>query len=331
MTRSVSTTVPSASRTPVTCPSLARMSSTRALKRTSTPWATSSWRIFSTAKGSRSEPMCGLPCDEDAVGRAEAGEDLQHLAHVRVVDARGELAVGVRAGAALAEVHVALEQERAVAHQLRHVLAALDDVLAALQHQRLDAPLRQAQRREHAGRPEAHDDRPLLRLPLHRRRRRQGGLRLAHVGWQRRGRPTGRQLHLERVDGAQARLLAGVEHAAHHAHLGDVGRRHAQLRRGARPQLALGLVEIQGDVVDSKGHGKRGLTRPLPARHLPGAPDRRCYRLYAPPPGIPVRVRSPVRTAPRQKSFKVPKRLECSSSGLWHGGCIDSPQPREAA
>ena len=74
-----------------------------------------------------------LALDEDAVRRAVLREGLDHLAHEGVVDARGELAVGVRAGAALAEVHVALGHQRAVAHQLGHVLAALHHVAAALE------------------------------------------------------------------------------------------------------------------------------------------------------------------------------------------------------
>ena len=103
---------------------------------------------------------------EDLLRRAGLDELGQHLARqvARVADLAPELAVGEGARAALAELHVGLRVEHALAPQAPGVLGALAHRLAALQDDRPQAHLRQDQRGEEAAGPEADDDRarPLL-------------------------------------------------------------------------------------------------------------------------------------------------------------------------
>ena len=76
------------------------------------------------ARAARRSRRAACPRTRMRVGVAEAGEELDHLAHGGVVDAGAELPVGVGAGAALAEVHVRLGVERPVAHRARPRRAA---------------------------------------------------------------------------------------------------------------------------------------------------------------------------------------------------------------
>ena len=110
---------------------------------------------------------------EDFLRRAGLDEFGQHLAAevARVLDLAVELAVGEGAGAAFAELHVRFRVEHVVAPQSPGVLGAFAHRLAALQHDRPEAHLRQDQRGEDAGRAEADDDRALARIGRRRARR----------------------------------------------------------------------------------------------------------------------------------------------------------------
>src|ERR1700739_2793693 len=82
--------------------------------------------------------------EQDLLGRAGLDELGQHLARevARVADLAPQLAVRERAGAALAELHVRLRIELALAPQAPGVLGALAHFLAAFEHDRPHAPLR---------------------------------------------------------------------------------------------------------------------------------------------------------------------------------------------
>ena len=102
---------------------------------------------------------------EDLLRRAGLDELVEHLARevARVADLAVELAVGEGAGAALAELHVGLRVEHAAAPQAPGVLRALAHRLAALEHDRREAHLREDQCREQPARAEADDDRTQAR------------------------------------------------------------------------------------------------------------------------------------------------------------------------
>ena len=92
-------------------------------------------------------------------GCAVLAEPLQHGVDRPALLAAGvELAVGIGAGAALAETVVAVGVDDALAADAGHVDAARVDVLAALQHHRAHAQRDEAQCGEKAGGACAHDD-----------------------------------------------------------------------------------------------------------------------------------------------------------------------------
>ena len=99
---------------------------------------------------------------EDFLRRAGLDELGQHLAAevMRVLDLAVELAVGERAGAAFAELHVRFRIEHRLAPQAPGVLGALAHHLAALEDDRTEAHLRQHQGGEQSARPGADHHRP---------------------------------------------------------------------------------------------------------------------------------------------------------------------------
>ena len=127
---------------------------------------------------------------EDLLRRAGLDELGEHLARQvpRIADLAPQLAVAEGAGTPFAELHVRCRVEHAAAPQAPGVLRALAHRLAALQHDRPQAHLRQDQRREQAARPEADDHRPRLVRALQSppaRGRRSGSAcrgRCAHAG-----------------------------------------------------------------------------------------------------------------------------------------------------
>jgi hypothetical protein len=117
---------------------------------------------------------------QDLFGRAGLDELGEHLAGqvTRVGDLAPELAVGEGAGAALAKLHVGLGVQLALAPQAPGVLGALAHRLAALQHDRAQAHLRQDQRGEDAAGAEADDDRAQWHRARGEVRRRVAGTKL---------------------------------------------------------------------------------------------------------------------------------------------------------
>ena len=103
---------------------------------------------------------------EDFLRRAGAHELVHHLAAVelRILDLAVELAVGEQARPALAELHVGFRRQDVLAPQRPGVLRAPAHVAAALQHDGLEAHLREQQRGEQAAGTEADDQRPFLQV-----------------------------------------------------------------------------------------------------------------------------------------------------------------------
>ena len=130
-------------------------------KRISPPSASISARIFSTTLDQPEGADVRLGDVQDLSGAPALTNSVEHLARqvARVADLAPQLAVGEGAGAAFAELHVRLGVEHALAPQAPGVLGALAHRLAALQHDRPQAHLRQHQRGEDAAGAEADDHR----------------------------------------------------------------------------------------------------------------------------------------------------------------------------
>ena len=212
-------------------------------------------------EGEQVRPDVGLSLDEDAIGRPEAREGLDDLPHEGVVDAGGQLPVGVGPSAAFTEVHVALGGERPVAHELGHVLAALDDVGAPLQQYRRNPSLGQLECAEQPRRPHAHDDRPVLGRFADWRPRGWRWLDLTDVDRQLRGAML--ELDFERMHVAGAVALPRVEHRPNDAHRLNHLFGYAQPLRRLRVEHELRLVEPESYIVDPKGRH----APPIPAFH----------------------------------------------------------------
>jgi len=183
-----------------------------------------------------------------------------------------QLAVRERAGAAFAELHVRLRIELALAPQAPGVLGAFAHFLAALEHDRAQAHLRQDQRREDAARAEADDDRAMARGrsgngcagALEEAFGRLADEAIAHVG----RRPHVRvaleagehgglvdgEFAVDGVDQHDGRALAGVVAALEDGERRQVRVTHAQPRHDRRTQGVVGMIEWQAQFGDSK-HG----------------------------------------------------------------------------
>ncbi|MCY1344625.1 hypothetical protein D9M69_306640 [compost metagenome] len=237
----------------------------------------------------------------DLFRRAGADEFVHHLAAVEpgVLDLAVELAVGEQAGTALAELHVGFRCQDLLAPQRPGVLGAPAHILAALQHDGLEAHLREQQRGEQAAGAEADDHwtlgqtrrRLADRVVVGVRRRadvlvigeaRQDGRLVAH-------------LQVDDVDEQDdAVLLAGIVAALEHGEVQQLGVAEVQAFEDGRAQFIGGMVEGQGQFGDAnhgvilagdsgKGSGREGVGRelypPLPAPSglagwaLPGGSD----------------------------------------------------------
>lgn len=196
--------------------------------------------------------------DEDFLRRAGRHELLHHLAPevARVLDLAVELAVREGAGAAFAELHIALGVELAPPPQGPGVLRAFAHRLAALQHDGPETHLRQHQRREDAAGTEADHHRA-----LRQRRRCVADGAPGHVGrpldvrvggvvrQQRRLLRRVGQGQVDDVDRQQL-PLARVEAALEQLELGNLGRRDAEQLGAGLAQRGfggLGLREWQAD------------------------------------------------------------------------------------
>ena len=173
-------------------------------KRISPPSDSISARIFSTMLTRRNVPICGLATYRISSGAPALTNSVSTLR----VRWRGSLiwlhSLPSEKGSrpALAELHVRLGIEHALAPQPPGVLRALAHALAALQHDRSQPHLRQHQRREDAAWSEADDDRPrtLRRVEIDRRVPDEAVTRVRRSasGVDRPSEPAARPLHRER-------------------------------------------------------------------------------------------------------------------------------------
>ena len=199
-------------------------------------------------------PDVRLALDLDPLRVAEAREELDHLANGGMTDAGGELPVGVRAGAPLAEVHVRLGVEGALAHEPGHVAASRAHRLAAVDHDRTHAPLEESPGTEEPGRPGSEDD----RREVGRAHRRRSGLGPRNgLDARREGRQFARELDLRVDHPAGVPLLAGVEGATGDREAREVAARHAQALGDTPLERVRGLVEPEVDAGNAVAHGGR--------------------------------------------------------------------------
>ena len=99
-----------------------------------------------------------LAFPKDFFRGARLRENMQHVAATRILDVRGELAVGECARAALAELHVRFGVQSAAFFEGVDGSHARIDVFAALKHDGRRARFRQGPRREQARRAHTHHD-----------------------------------------------------------------------------------------------------------------------------------------------------------------------------
>ena len=163
-----------------------------------------------------------------------------------VFDLAVELAVRERARTAFTKLHIGLGLQQVLAPQAPGVLRALTHRLTALQHDGLEAHLRQDHRRKNAAGAKAHDHGALLHL------RGCGGHRVVgHVGagadvgvacklGEQVGFPCGGYIHVNDIDPKQCRF-ACVKTALEYREVCDVSRRDAQ---GLGDQRRQGLGRV---------------------------------------------------------------------------------------
>ncbi len=203
---------------------------------------------------------------QDVLGRAGLDEFGQDLARkvAGILDPRIELAVGKGSGAALAELDVRFRFKHRSPPQPPGILGPLAHRLAALDHDRAEAHLRQDQRgQQPAGaRPDHHRARSAPALGRHHRKTIGGigagsDVRITRVPGQHRGLV--RHHGIERIDQLDRRLLARIVAAPGDAEPDELLRADPQLAPQRRLELFGGMVKRQGQV----GHADH---RPGPSR-----------------------------------------------------------------
>jgi|GEM_PF-4971519 len=197
----------------------------------------------------------------DLFRRAGADEFVHHLAGVelRILDLAVELAVGEQAGTAFAELHVGFRRQGLLAPQRPGVLGAAAHILAALQHDGLEAHLCQQQRGEQPTGAEAYHQRPLGQIRWSLTDRVVAGIRRrAHVVVVGKARQDCRlvtNLDVEDVDEQDdAVLLARIVAALEHAEVQQVGVTDVQTLDDGLAQRIGGMIEGQGQFGDAN-HG----------------------------------------------------------------------------
>ena len=199
--------------------------------------------------------------DEDVVGRAVDGEDLDDVAHVAaLVRARVELAVGVGACAALAEAVVGVGIDAAVLGQALQVSAPRLDRLAAVDDHRGDAGARQLVGAEQAGRPAADDDDRVARG---------GGVEEGRAADRRAARGADDDVEAHAAAARIDRALADLDRRQRRERRAELLRRACRRARpGRRPRRgssASGVVDLgveQGQLTSSSS---RSSPRPSPS------------------------------------------------------------------
>ncbi len=195
---------------------------------------------------------------EDFRRRAGLDELRQHLAAVvvRVLDLAVQLAVGERAGAAFAELHIRFRVQLAPAPQAPGVIGALANHLAALQKDRAKAHLRQDQSREQAAGAGSDHDRP---WDLRGRRLRHEAV--AQVGRNReiavalasrQDRGFVPDVDIERVDQHDRRPFARVDGAAENGIAAQVLRCDPQPLQHGGCEIRVRMVEGKPEVGQSQ-------------------------------------------------------------------------------
>ena len=179
----------------------------------------------------------------------------------RVADLAVQLAVGKRAGAALAELHVRLGMQLALAPQVPGVLRAFAHFLAAVEDDRAESHLRQDQPGEQPARAEADHQRPVSAA--------RRGLGHEVVAGVRRGLHVGivgealqqfgfaRGVDVQRIDQHDRAALAGVVAAPGDAVAGECGGFDVQPLEDRGGERGLAVIERQLEVGQSQ-HGGPG-------------------------------------------------------------------------
>ena len=192
----------------------------------------------------------GVRMHQDFRRRSGLHELFHHLAAqvAGILDLTVELAVGKRAGAALAELDVRLGMQHLAPPQAPGVLGASAHLPAALQHDRTKTHLRQHQGGKDAAGAKPHHywsrcqpgGRLVRRLPRHRRSGTH--MRVARQALQQRGFLRWlAQGEIDDVHGKQLRL-AGIKAAFEHLQGGDLGGRHRQHGCGGIAQQGFGVI-----------------------------------------------------------------------------------------
>ena len=207
----------------------------------------------------------GLGVVGDVLRRAVRRELREHEADARVVRAGVELAVGERARAALAELHVALRVERPARAKRRDLRTARLRVRPALEHDGPCACAREQQRCEHPRRAEAHDHGARLR----RRDAGDGVGLVLHDGG---AAAAADELpfvpahgHAHGVNIVNVVLPARVERLFADAQAGDVLRRYFQRFGGQMEQPR--LVRAGGELQVRDGDHRHALPAARPLAH----------------------------------------------------------------
>ena len=226
----------------------------------------------------------GLLQIENLLRRAVAHEGLQHRAHMGRLDAGVQLAIGERARAALAELHVALRVHLALPLQPLHVQHALLHGPSPLDQDGPRPGPGQRQRRKEARRARAHHHGTLGKPGLGQRTRRPGRHPLDGAGLQaaqQRLLPV--HLHLQIHHEVHIALVPGIHRQLPQRDLPDALRAHPEPPGRRLTQRRLAPVQPDGEIHDPKHlippppHATapaQALQRPLPGSPPASAPAR---------------------------------------------------------
>ena len=203
--------------------------------------------------------------DQDLLGGTGADELLQHLAPimVRIADLAVELAVGERARAALAELHIAFQDQFGASPESEGIDGAAAHDAAALEQDRPQSHLRQHQAGQQSARAGTDHHRPRCREPVLRGQVWRGREAVACVGGAHR-RAAGvagehRSLvakgDIDAVDQADGAALAGVVAAPDDREGQQLGRRQPEPGEDGRLERVRRMVERQLEFGQAKHDG----------------------------------------------------------------------------